>query len=165
VALNLGKLMSYKDEYEVARLYSDPAFLKRLEAEFEDGYKLRLNLAPPILGRRNARGEPVKSEFGPWMFRVLRWLARMRKLRGTALDPFGRTEERRMERRLIADYREMIEGVLGDLSPATLPLAVDLAGLPDQVRGFGHVKRRSVEEMEARKAELLAGGPGIARAA
>lgn len=157
VAKNLAKLMAYKDEYEVARLYSDPAFLQRLESEFEDGYTLKFNLAPPIMGKKSqTTGMPIKTEFGSWMLSGFRFLRRLKALRGTPLDPFGRTEERKLERQLISDYRVLIESQLSGLSASTLPKAVALAELPDRVRGFGHVKLRSIEDMRTEQAELLA---------
>ena len=150
--------MARRSARTLQRLYSDPAFLERLEQEFEDGYKLKFNLAPPIMGRKSkATGMPVKSEFGAWMLPAFRILKRFKALRGTALDPFGRTEERRTERRLIQDYRDGIERALSGLSGETLPAALELAELPDHVRGFGHVKAKSVTEMETRRKELLAG--------
>lgn len=109
-----------------------------------------------FLSKKNARGEPVKSEFGPWMLKALRVLAKMRRLRGTSLDIFGRSDERRMERRLIDDYRDAIESILPTLNRSNLAQAVEIADLPDGVRGFGHVKKRSVDEMEEKKAQLLA---------
>ena len=155
VAWNLGKVMSYKDEYEVARLFTMPAFKERLASEFEDGYRLKLNLAPPILGRKNARGEPIKSEFGPWIFRVLGLLSRMKGLRGTVFDPFGRTAERRAERDLIGTYRQTIETLLPKLSFENMAMAVEIAELPSQVRGFGRVKDLSLQKMQEERGVLM----------
>jgi indolepyruvate ferredoxin oxidoreductase len=156
VARYFFKLMAYKDEYEVARLYTDGAFEQRLAAQFEGDYKLVFNLAPPLLAKRNAKGELIKREFGPWMFTAFRLLARLRGLRGTALDPFGRTQERRTERKLIDDYESLIDRLLADLDPQRLPVAVQLASLPEQIRGFGHVKERHLKVALARQDELLA---------
>ena len=173
VARYAYKLMAYKDEYEVARLYTDGAFRDRLAAAFEGDLRLTFHLAPPLLARRDpVTGEPRKREYGPWMWRVLGLVAKMRFLRGTPFDPFGRTAERRMERRLIEEYFETVEELLARLRPENLALAVDIASIPELIRGYGHVKARAVEEAEAEKAALLerwrAGGGaevGPARAA
>ena len=118
VARSYHKLLAYKDEYEVARLYSDPQFRKQLQDSFDGDYKLGVHLAPPLLSRVDpATGEPRKREFGPWIFPVLRALARLKGLRGTPFDPFGYTAERRMERRLIADYEREVEELLRRLTP------------------------------------------------
>jgi indolepyruvate ferredoxin oxidoreductase len=156
VARNLFKLMAYKDEYEVARLYTDGAFLAKLNRQFEGDFKLEYHLAPPILGSRNpTTGELRKRAFGPWMRQGFKLLARMRGLRGTAFDIFGHTQERRMERQLIVDY----EAILRELSVAVTPdnhaLAVEIADLPEQIRGFGHIKQCNVEGVKAREVELL----------
>jgi indolepyruvate ferredoxin oxidoreductase len=156
VATNLFKLMAYKDEYEVARLHSDGSFAAGIARQFKGDYKLTFHLAPPILGRRDAvTGKPVKSSFGPWMMTVFQLLAKLKGLRGTAFDIFGRTAERRMERQLIADYRAMIEGLLPALGPSNLETAVMLASLPATIRGFGHVKEANVAAARLREAELL----------
>ena len=156
VARNLFRLMSYKDEYEVARLYTSGEFEAGLRRQFEGGYRLRFHLAPPLLARRDPEtGELRKREFGPWMFGAFRVLARMRRLRGTTWDLFGRTGERRMERRLIEDYRETVGDILDRLTPANHETAVALASVPEGIKGFGHVKARSVEAAE-RRAERLA---------
>ena len=168
VARYYFKLMAYKDEYEVARLYTNGQFEQRLAAQFEGGYKLAFNLAPPLLAKRNAKGELVKREYGAWVFTAFRVLARLRRLRGTPLDPFGRTAERRTERRLISDYEALIDKLLADLDRERLDLAVQLASLPEQIRGFGHVKERHLEAVLARQRQLLeqyASPPAIAQAA
>ncbi|MCZ8295241.1 MAG: indolepyruvate ferredoxin oxidoreductase family protein [Hylemonella sp.] len=142
VARYLFKLMAYKDEYEVARLHGDTAFLAQINGMFEGEYKLHYHLAPPLLARKNAKGELIKRPFGPAMGAAFRLLARLKGLRGTAFDPFGRTEERRTERALIADYRACIEELLAGLSAANHAAAVEIARLPEQIRGYGHVKAR-----------------------
>ncbi|PXW92354.1 indolepyruvate ferredoxin oxidoreductase [Sphaerotilus hippei] len=157
VARGLFKLMAIKDEYEVARLHADPDFAARIATMFEGDYRLVHHLAPPILGRTDARGHPVKQAFGPWMHRVMPWLARLKFLRGTAFDPFGRTEERRTERALIGEYRTIIETLLAGLSAERLPAAVEIARLAEQIRGYGHVKATNLARVRARWAELLAG--------
>ncbi|MBM3520633.1 MAG: indolepyruvate ferredoxin oxidoreductase family protein, partial [Alphaproteobacteria bacterium] len=157
VARNLFKLMAYKDEYEVARLHSDPAFHASLARQFEGGYRLSFHLAPPLLARINPEtGRPKKLRFGPWMMTALRLLARFKFLRGTRLDPFGRSAERRMERQLIADYRALIEGLMPRITTANLKTAEALAALPETIRGFGPVKEESIARAKARQAELLA---------
>ena len=157
VAEQAHRLMAYKDEYEVARLYSDPAFAARIAASFEGDYRLRLHLAPPLFARRDPHtGLPRKSEYGPWLLPVLRGLARMRRLRGTPLDPFGRTAERRAERRLIADYFDLVDELLANLDPQRHALAVELAGWTHGIRGFGHVKARSLAAAGTRRDVLLA---------
>jgi indolepyruvate ferredoxin oxidoreductase len=160
VAKNLFKLMAVKDEYEVARLYTDGAFMESLRRTFEGDFKLEFHLAPPIFG------EERKRAYGPWMMRVFRLLASMRRLRGTPLDVFAHTEERKMERRLLAEYEALLREIAGALSPANHAAAVALASLPDQIRGFGPVKRRAVEAAKKREAELLAAfrAPAVAPA-
>ena len=155
VARNLFRLMSYKDEYEVARLYTSGEFEAGLRRQFEGDYRLRFHLAPPLFARRDPEtGELRKREYGPWMFGAFRVLARMRRLRGTRLDLFGRTAERRMERRLIEEYRETVVEILDRLAPANHEAAVALASVPESIKGFGHVKERSVEAAKRRAARL-----------
>jgi indolepyruvate ferredoxin oxidoreductase len=150
VARNLYKLMAYKDEYEVARLYSDGHFAERLASTFEGDFKLTFHLAPPLLAKRDAQGRLVKARYGSWMWQAFGLLARLRFLRGTALDVFGRTEERRLERQLIADYEATIAALLPRLRADNLVRAAELANLPDQIRGFGHVKLESIGKVRAR---------------
>jgi len=157
VAKYYFKLMAYKDEYEVARLYTDGRFLESVKSQFEGDVKLKFNLAPPMFAKKNAKGELVKREFGAWMFGAFRLLAKLKGLRGGAFDVFGYTAERRMERALIAEYRQMIEALLPSLTAASHADAVELASLPEQIRGFGHVKEKAVETFRLRKAELLSG--------
>ncbi len=157
VARNLFALMAYKDEYEVARLYSDGAFLEKLQRQFEGDFTLEYHLAPPLLARRDpATGEPKKRAFGPWMGGMFKLLARLRPLRGTALDIFGYSRERRLERRLIADYEAVLRELAAALTPGNHALAVEIASLPAKIRGFGHVKANNVETAKACEAELLA---------
>jgi indolepyruvate ferredoxin oxidoreductase len=156
VARYLFKLMAYKDEYEVARLHSDRSFHDRIAAQFEGDFKLRVHLAPPLLAKKNEKGELIKQKYGPFMFTAFRWLARFKGLRGTALDVFGRTEERRTERALIGEYRSAIEGLLPDLDAGNLALAVNIARVPEQIKGFGHVKERNLAAARSRWAELQA---------
>jgi indolepyruvate ferredoxin oxidoreductase len=151
------KLMAYKDEYEVARLHSDPAFTRRIEGMFEGDYRLKFHLAPPIFNRPDPiTGEARKSEFGSWMRVAFGILAKLKFLRGTALDIFGYTEERRAERRLIAEYEATVATVLERLGPENLALAVEIASVPEHIRGYGHVKRRHLDGAKKKEAELLA---------
>ena len=143
VAKYLYKLMAYKDEYEVARLYTDPAFKAKLDAQFEPGYSLKFYLAPPLLAKKNDKGELIKQTYGPWMMKAFAVLAKMKGLRGTAFDVFGKTEERRMERGLILEYRARIEALLPTLSAANHKTAVSIASVPEEIRGYGHVKERN----------------------
>jgi indolepyruvate ferredoxin oxidoreductase len=157
VARNLFTLMAYKDEYEVARLYGDGTFLQKLQRQFAGDFTLEYHLAPPLLARRDpATGELQKRAFGPWMRHVFKLLTWLRPLRGTALDVFGYTKERRMERRLIADYEALIAELAASLNPGNHALAIELASLPAKMRGFGHIKARNVESAKACEAELLA---------
>jgi indolepyruvate ferredoxin oxidoreductase len=156
VARYLFKLMAYKDEYEVARLHTDPAFTDRIASMFEGDYKLVHHLAPPMIAKRNERGELVKQPFGPWMRGAFRWLAKMKGLRGSALDPFGRTAERRTERALIAEYRAAVDELLAGLNAGNLPLAVEIARIPEEIRGYGHVKERHLAAARAKWARLAA---------
>ncbi len=156
VARHAHKLMAYKDEYEVGRLYSHPEFMRKLHAQFQGGFKLRFNLAPPMIAPKDkATGMPRKLEFGGWMLPVMRTLARLRFLRGTPFDPFGWSAERKMERRLIADYENIIAELLGGLNDDNYGLAVSIASIPERIRGFGHIKTASVEAAKAREATLL----------
>ncbi|HEV2508493.1 indolepyruvate ferredoxin oxidoreductase family protein [Bosea sp. (in: a-proteobacteria)] len=162
VARYLFKLMAYKDEYEVARLYSDGAFRKQLAATFEKdsaaGQKLRLefHLAPPLLAKRDPNtGLPRKMSFGPWMLGAFGLLAKLKGLRGTTFDIFGYTQERKTERKLIADYEALVAEILGKLSPQNHALCVALAAIPEKIRGFGHVKERHLTAAKAEEAELL----------
>jgi indolepyruvate ferredoxin oxidoreductase len=145
VARYLFKLMAYKDEYEVARLHTDPAFTQKIAGMFEGDYKLVHHLAPPLTAKKNEKGELLKQPFGPWIRSAFGVLAKLKGLRGTAFDVFGRTEERKMERALIAQYRAAIEEVLGALRADRLALAVDIARIPEDIRGYGHVKLRHLD--------------------
>ena len=171
VARYFFKLMAYKDEYEVARLYTDGEFEKRVNEAFEGNFTLKYNLAPPMIAKRDAQGRLVKAEFGPWMRAAFKLMARLRFLRGTALDVFGKTDERRMERQLIEDYETAVTAALPRLTAGNLAQVIELANLPEQIRGFGHVKLASVEKAKARWAaleqELNGGavGPGVNRKA
>ncbi|MDN5502907.1 MAG: indolepyruvate ferredoxin oxidoreductase family protein [Comamonas sp.] len=140
VARYLFKLMAYKDEYEVARLHTEAAFTQKISDMFEGDYKLVHHLAPPGFAKKDEQGHLLKKSYGPWMRKAMGWLAGMKGLRGTALDPFGRTEERRTERALIVEYRQCIDTVLTGLTAEKLALAVEIASIPEDIRGYGHVK-------------------------
>jgi indolepyruvate ferredoxin oxidoreductase len=155
VASNLFKLMAYKDEYEVARLYTDPEFEKQLQRTFEGDLKIRYNLAPPLLAKRDTDGHLRKTEFGPWMKHVFGLLARLKGLRHTAFDPFGYTEERKTERRLIGDYESMIDDCLAVLSADNTALIIELAALPEKIRGFGHIKANNIAAFYRDRETLL----------
>ncbi len=154
-ARNLFKLMAIKDEYEVARLYTDGSFRRQLNAEFESFDRLEFHLAPPVLGRRDAAGHPRKSSFGPWMMSAFRLLARMRGLRGTVFDLFGRTEERRMERRLLTEYEGDLDRIEALLSPERADAAAALASVPALIRGYGHIKEANAEKAAQERARLV----------
>jgi indolepyruvate ferredoxin oxidoreductase len=157
VAKNLFKLMAYKDEYEVARLYTDGSFAKKLSDKFDGGYELKFYLAPPIFARRDPiTGHLQKKEYGGWMVGAFRLLARLKFLRGTALDPFGRTAERKTERKLIEDYVAMIEQRIASLRPEQIPLLAKLARVPETIRGYGHIKEENIKKARAEQARLEA---------
>jgi indolepyruvate ferredoxin oxidoreductase len=145
VARGLFRLMAYKDEYEVARLHADTGFREKVQAQFEGDFKLYYHLAPPLTAKRNEKGELLKRKFGPSTFHLFKLLARLRGLRGTPLDIFGYSEERRTERALIEDYRRTVEELVAKLAPANHALAVEIARVPEQIRGYGHVKERNLQ--------------------
>jgi indolepyruvate ferredoxin oxidoreductase len=171
VARYLFKLMAYKDEYEVARLYTDGAFEKQVKGEFDgDSLRFEFHLAPPILARLDpATGLPRKMSFGPWILSAFRVLAKLKFLRGTGLDPFGRSQERQTERKLIGDYETMLDEVLARLTAENHALAVGLAVIPEKIRGFGHVKQKHLIAAKADEAALFeqfrTGAPGLLKAA
>jgi indolepyruvate ferredoxin oxidoreductase len=161
VARYYFKVLAYKDEYEVARLYSDMGlggnFKKKVADQFEGDYKLTFHLAPPVMSAVDpTTGEPRKKVFGPWMMTAFSVLAKFKGLRGTKLDVFGYTEERKSERQLIADYEALIAELLRDVSAANYETAVDLASVPEHIRGFGHVKHAHMLDAKTRWTELLA---------
>ncbi len=158
VATQMRKLMAYKDEYEVARLYTDGEFAKRIAEEFEgQGLKLEFYMAPPALVKPKGghSAAPKKVRFGPWLLPVLKVLAHGKGLRGTAFDPFGRTEERRLERRLIAEYEARVDELCAGLDTDRIAVATAIANVPATIRGYGHVKLASLAIARARESELL----------
>lgn len=152
----LYKLMAYKDEYEVARLHSDGEFLKKINDQFEGNWQLRFHLAPPMFSKRDANGHLIKQSFGPYMLKAFGVLARLKFLRGSPLDVFGYTEERRAERALIAQYRQTLQDILPLLNAGNLQRAVELASVPEDIRGYGHVKEAAMTRAAQRRARLVA---------
>jgi indolepyruvate ferredoxin oxidoreductase len=157
VARNYAKLLAYKDEYEVARLYAEAAFAANLSQQFEGDYKLKFHLAPPLLASRDPKtGHLLKREFGPWMLPAFKLLAKLKFLRGTAFDIFGYSPERKTERALIGQYESLVDELLAGLTPANHALAVKLASVPDDIRGYGHVKDAHLVKAKRKEADLLA---------
>ena len=140
----------------MARLHTDAAFHARIAAQFEGDFKLSYHLAPPLLAKTNDKGELQKQKFGPWVQTAFRLLAPLKFLRGTAFDVFGRTEERRTERALVGEYRASLTPLLGALNAENHASAVDIARVPEQIKGFGHVKARHLKAARAKWAALLA---------
>jgi len=156
VAQNLFKLMAYKDEYEVARLYAGESFRADLEKQFQGDLKLKFHLAPPLISRRDPdTGHLIKREYGPWVMTAFKLMTKLKGLRGGAFDIFGRTEERRAERAAIPAYRATIETLVAALSPDNHALAMQIANIPAQIRGYGHIKERSQKAAAAEQTLLL----------
>jgi indolepyruvate ferredoxin oxidoreductase len=156
VARTLFKLMAYKDEYEVARLYTDTSFLDRIADRFEGPYRLRFHLAPPLLADRDpATGHLRKRDYGPWLLGAFRILAKLRWLRGTRFDIFGRTGERRRERQSIAEYEALLGEIIAGLATANHAIAVELAAVPLEIRGFGHIKEANLRRAQATAETLI----------
>ncbi|MEO5658439.1 MAG: indolepyruvate ferredoxin oxidoreductase family protein [Polaromonas sp.] len=155
VARYLFKLMAYKDEYEVARLHTDTGFLNRVNAMFEGDFKLNYHLAPPLMASKNDQGELQKQHFGPWMLTAFRLLARLKGLRGTPFDVFGRTQERKAERALITQYRASLDEVLAGLTLDNHATAVEIARIPELIKGYGHVKARHLAAARPQWAALM----------
>jgi indolepyruvate ferredoxin oxidoreductase len=149
----LFKVMAIKDEYEVARLYTDGQFEARLKEQFEGDYTLKFHLAPPLLAKKNAKGELQKQEYGPWAFTAFKWLAKLRFVRGTVFDVFGKTDERKQERALLVQYETMLTQVVQGLNSSNHAAALAWAKLPEEVRGFGHVRERHLVAMQAKWAQ------------
>jgi indolepyruvate ferredoxin oxidoreductase len=156
VAKGYFKLLAIKDEYEIARLYSDGSFARQMAETFEGDLKITYHLSPPIAPRRNKKGEPVKTAFGPWLRKLFPALAAAKRLRGTPFDLFGYTQERKQERQSIADYEKMVAGLINGLGRENHPLAAALAALPGEIKGFGHVKERNRLAAKAKEEALLA---------
>ena len=157
VARYYFKLLAYKDEYEVARLYTNGDFLKKIRGRFEGNFRLKLHLAPPLFSHRDSHtGEPIKSTFSSWIFPVLKMLSRFKFLRGTAFDLFGKTKERRMERQLIKEYEQTIKELLLGLTKKNHNIALEIAKIPEQIRGYDMVKQRHFETAKSNEKKLLA---------
>jgi indolepyruvate ferredoxin oxidoreductase len=157
VARNLHKLMAIKDEYEVARLYTDGRFEAQIKEQFDGDVRIKVHLAPPLISRRNPdTGLPEKRTFGPWILTAMKLLAKAKRLRGTRFDVFGLMEERKAERALLADYEARIERLLPKLTRANLAAAAQYAAVPDAIRGFGHIKAANIKKAEAQYAALEA---------
>ncbi|MES2077426.1 MAG: indolepyruvate ferredoxin oxidoreductase family protein, partial [Pseudomonadota bacterium] len=156
VARYFYKLMAYKDEYEVARLYTDGAFQQKIAGMFEGDIKLKFHLAPPLFAKHDSSGQLVKQEFGPWMMKAFGLLAKFKGLRGSALDVFGYTAERKMERALIVEYRQTLAALLPKLTADKLTQAVAIASIPEDIRGYGHVKERHLKAAKQKEATLIA---------
>ncbi|ALS59506.1 indolepyruvate ferredoxin oxidoreductase family protein [Pandoraea norimbergensis] len=155
VARALYKLMAYKDEYEVARLYTDPAFMKKLNEQFEGDFSVHFHLAPPSLAKHDDKGHLIKKSYGPWMMKAFGVLAKFKGLRGGAFDIFGRTEERRTERALIGEYEALVNELISHLNERNTSLAVQLAELPQEIRGYGHVKDQNLAATRIKWTKLL----------
>jgi indolepyruvate ferredoxin oxidoreductase len=155
VARYLFKLMAYKDEYEVARLYSDTTFLEQVKSTFDGKLRFEFHLAPPLWSKiDSATGEPKKRSYGPWMLSAFGWLKRFKFLRGTPFDPFGYSRDRKTERRLIADYEALLATIIAELNPGNHAAAVALAAIPEKIRGYGPVKQRHLVAAKAEEAAL-----------
>jgi indolepyruvate ferredoxin oxidoreductase len=156
VAKYLFKLMAYKDEYEVARLYTDGKFQKKIADMFEGDYAVHFHLAPPLFAKHDAQGHLIKQHYGPWMMKVFGVLAKMKSLRGSMFDVFGYTAERRTERALVMEYKQTILQLLPLLNAGNLASAVAVASVPEDIRGYGHVKERHLLAAKNKQATLLA---------
>jgi len=154
-ARSLQKLMSYKDEYEVARLYSDGSFREKLAEQFEGDVKLEFYMAPPLVSRPKNGQAPAKIRLGAWMLPAMKWLAHGKRLRGTAFDVFGHTEERRLERSLIGQFEARLDELMAELSADNQRLAAQIAAVPMTIRGYGHVKLANLALARGREAELM----------
>ena len=155
-ARSLYKLMAYKDEYEVARAYTDNSYQQKLDAQFDGDYKVKFHFSPPLFAARDAvTGQPLKREYGSWMWWALKILAPLKIVRGSLFDPFGYVAERRKERQLISDYQSMLDEIIINLTSDNYQLAVELASLPMQIRGFGRVKDLAIKEFEIEQQQML----------
>ncbi len=155
VARNYFKLLAIKDEYEVARLYTSGEFKKKIHQQFDGDFKIHFHMAPSLMARKDSKGHLRKMEFGGWMFKMLKLVARMRGLRGTVFDIFGRTSERKMERELIRDYEDILAEFSNSLTKDKIFSAIALASTPSEIRGFGHVKEKAIEISTKKSSALL----------
>ena len=155
VARYAFKLMAYKDEYEVARLYTSGEFEKRIRETFDGDYKLHFNLAPPLFAKKDGEGHLRKAEYGTWVLGAFKLLAKLKGLRGTALDVFGYTAERKGERKLIEEYFHTVDTLIASLNHENHALAVEIASVPERIRGYGHVKERHLAAASVRAMQLM----------
>lgn len=155
VAKSYYKLLAIKDEYEVARLYTNGDFIKKLNTQFDGDFKIKFHMAPPIFEKKNRLGEIQKREFGPWMLRALKFVTKFKKLRGTAFDIFGYSSERKMERALIKEYEELVTKVLDKLNKDNYELCLEILELPLSFKGYGHVKEKNVKNAKLKLEKLL----------
>tara|TARA_B100000953_G_C17974820_1_gene407232 strand:- start:253 stop:1131 length:879 start_codon:yes stop_codon:yes gene_type:complete len=153
---NYFKLMSYKDEYEISRLYSDIEFIDKVKNKFDGNYKINFYLSPPIFYKKDkVTGNPLKIKFGQWFINIFKIISKLKFLRGTLFDPFGYLQERKNERRLVKDYKNTVLEIGKKLTLNNYDNAVDIASLPDQIRGFGHVKEKNLRVAEECKNNLM----------
>jgi indolepyruvate ferredoxin oxidoreductase len=156
VARSYARLLAYKDEYEVARLYCQPEFERQLKRTFADGYRLEFTLALPFTKARDPdTGRPLRRRFGGWILPLMRLLQRMRWLRQTRWDPFAHSADRRLERNLIADYEAVLDIVLARLDEENFELAIEILSISDRIRGFGPIKQASAEQVQRERQRLL----------
>jgi indolepyruvate ferredoxin oxidoreductase len=156
VAQQLYRFMAYKDEYEVARLFAETDFMKEVKETFEGDYKVHFHLAPPLLsGETDAQGRPKKRRFGPWMFRAFRLLAKLRGLRGTAVDPFSYSADRKLDRAMLKDYQNLVARICRELNASNYETFLQLAELPADVRGYGPVREQAAESIREKQTQLI----------
>ena len=148
--------MAYKDEYEVARLFAETDFMKEVNETFEGDFKVHFHLAPPLLsGETDAQGRPKKRRFGPWMFRAFRLLAKLRGLRGTAIDPFRYSADRKLDRAMLKDYQSLVDRIGRELNASNYETLLQLAELPADVRGYGPVREQAAESIREKQTQLI----------
>jgi len=155
VAENYAKLLAYKDEYEVARLYTNGAFEKQLKEQFKGDFEIKLNLAPPIFPGTQPNGRPKKREFGPWILKSFGLLTKLKSLRGTPLDVFGYHQDRKAERELIKDYENLVNDLVAQVNQSNQAIILELFSIPKNIRGFGPVKAQSIINARQCEKELL----------
>jgi indolepyruvate ferredoxin oxidoreductase len=156
VAQQLYRVMAYKDEYEVARLYAETDFMKEVRETFEGDFKVHFHLAPPLLNKEtDAQGRPKKRRFGPWMFRAFRLLAKFRGLRGTVVDPFSYSADRKLDRSMLKDYQTLVARIGRELNASNYETFLQLAELPADVRGYGPVREQAAEAIREKQTQLI----------
>jgi indolepyruvate ferredoxin oxidoreductase len=156
VAQQLYRFMAFKDEYEVARLFAETDFMKEVNNTFEGDFKVHFHLAPPIMNRgTDAQGRPRKRQFGPWMFRVFKLLAKFRVLRGTPVDPFSYSSDRKMDRAQLKDYQQLVERIVSELDASNYDTFLQLAELGSEIRGYGPVREQAAEAVQEKHSQLI----------